>query len=174
MAEEYDSWICLNIALLYEHFNSSSSSWKPYLTMLPSAFETLMFWRETELSELQASAVVDKVGYDDAENLFRNTVLPFAKQHEKSFFPDGNPPVACSNIIELAHRMGSTIMAYAFDLELDEEEDEAEDETDPRYGWYEDTGKQVLGMIPMADMLNADAEFNVGPFTPYLAIPGFE
>jgi hypothetical protein len=48
-------------------------------------------------------------------------------------------------------------MAYAFDLENDDdEEQEGEDE------WVEDKdGKVLMGMVPMADILNADAEFNV-------------
>jgi hypothetical protein len=45
-------------------------------------------------------------------------------------------------------------MAYAFDLEA-EDEDEGED------GWVEVKESKTLGMVPMADMLNADAEFNV-------------
>jgi len=52
--------------------------------------------------------------------------------------------------------MGSAIMAYAFDLEKDDEEDEQQQEE-----WIEDReGLTQMGMVPMADMLNADAEFN--------------
>jgi SET domain-containing protein 6 len=48
-------------------------------------------------------------------------------------------------------------MAYAFDL--DNANEESEDEED---GWVEDReGKTMLGMVPMADILNANAEFNV-------------
>lgn len=50
--------------------------------------------------------------------------------------------------------MGSTIMAFAFDLETDDEDD-GED------GWVEDgEGKSLMGMVPMADVLNADAHSN--------------
>ncbi len=45
-------------------------------------------------------------------------------------------------------------MAYAFDLE-------AEDEGEEEDGWVEDKEDKTLGMVPMADMLNADAEYNV-------------
>jgi SET domain-containing protein 6 len=60
-------------------------------------------------------------------------------------------------LLALAHRMGSTIMSYAFDL--DNENEQSEDEED---GWVEDReGTTPLGMVPMADILNANAEFNV-------------
>ena len=45
-------------------------------------------------------------------------------------------------------------MAYAFDIE-------AEDESEEEDGWVEDKESRTLGMVPMADILNADAEFNV-------------
>ncbi|CRK44671.1 hypothetical protein BN1723_019516, partial [Verticillium longisporum] len=46
-------------------------------------------------------------------------------------------------------------MAYAFDLENDDENENEED------GWVEDReGRTMLGMVPMADTLNANAEFN--------------
>ena len=55
--------------------------------------------------------------------------------------------------------MGSTIMAYAFDLENDEDKPDAEDEDDE---WVEDReGRLTMGMVPMADILNADVVFNV-------------
>lgn len=54
--------------------------------------------------------------------------------------------------------MGSTIMSYAFDLEQDMEIPEQLENDDE---WEEDReGKTMLGMVPMADILNADAEFN--------------
>jgi N-lysine methyltransferase SETD6 len=61
-------------------------------------------------------------------------------------------------IIALAHRMGSTIMAYAFDLEkVTGEEIEGDDE-----GFVSDDDDVTMpkGMVPLADMLNADADRN--------------
>jgi SET domain-containing protein 6 len=54
--------------------------------------------------------------------------------------------------------MGSTIMAYAFDLEkVTGEEDEGDDE-----GFVSDDEGVTMpkGMVPLADMLNADADRN--------------
>jgi SET domain-containing protein 6 len=48
-------------------------------------------------------------------------------------------------------------MAYAFDLDNGNEESDNEED-----GWVEDRdGKTMLGMVPMADILNANADFNV-------------
>jgi N-lysine methyltransferase SETD6 len=117
-----------------------------------------MFWTKDELKELQASPVAAKIGRDEADELFRSKVIPVIKNHADIF---ANAGFAADESIALqaAHRMGSTIMAYAFDLENDEDED-ADDED----GWVEDRDDNtLLGMVPMADILNADAEFNVGP-----------
>lgn len=59
--------------------------------------------------------------------------------------------------------MGSLIMAYAFDL--DKESENEEEEAEGEDGWVEDKDNTMLGMVPMADILNSDAEFNVGTKT---------
>ncbi|KAH6847017.1 hypothetical protein B0I37DRAFT_310128 [Chaetomium sp. MPI-CAGE-AT-0009] len=136
-----DSWTLLILAMIYEHLQGDSSRWKPYLDVLPSAFDTPMFWSPAELSSLQASALVAKVGKEEADRMIRAKILP---------------------LLQLAHRMGSTIMAYAFDLEKDEADDDDDDDNEEEEeGWVEDReGKTMLGMVPMADLLNADACFN--------------
>jgi hypothetical protein len=66
-------------------------------------------------------------------------------------------------IIALAHRMGSTIMAYAFDLEkVVHEEPDGDDE-----GFVSDDEDVMVpkGMVPLADMLNADAHKNNVAYT---------
>ena len=140
--------------MIYEFLRGQDSAWKPYFDVLPESFDTPMFWQEQELDELQASAVRRKVGKEDAEAMFRTNVLPVIRSHPELF--TSSESLSDENLISLAHRMGSTIMAYAFDLENDEDKDE--DESD---GWVEDRdGKSMMGMVPMADILNADAEFN--------------
>lgn len=140
---------------MYEYFMGSSSAWKPYLDVLPEAFDTPMFWSDDELQELQASPLRSRIGKADAEDVFRSKLLPVIRSRPDVFLCGGD----CSDefLMQLAHRMGSTIMAYAFDLES--EDAEADDNDD---GWAEDRdGRSIMGMVPMADMLNADAEFNV-------------
>lgn len=150
-----DSWSALILIMMYEFFLGPQSKWKPYIDVLPLTFDTPMFWSEEELSHLQASATVNKIGKADAEEMFRTRLIPAIRGNPSVFASSGD----CSDedLIGLAHRMGSTIMAYAFDLE--NEEAENDDESD---GWVEDReGKSMMGMVAMADILNADAEFNV-------------
>ncbi|KAM6518800.1 N-lysine methyltransferase setd6 [Fusarium solani] len=152
-APRLDSWSSLILVMMYEYLQGENSQWKPYFDVLPSSFDTPMFWSENELDQLQASHMRHKIGKADAEIMFRKTLLPIIRNNSSVF---GGENRSDDDLVEIAHRMGSTIMAYAFDLENDE--DEEEEEAD---GWVEDReGKSMMGMVPMADILNADAEFN--------------
>ncbi|RDA87081.1 hypothetical protein CP532_0193 [Ophiocordyceps camponoti-leonardi (nom. inval.)] len=153
---DLDSWSALILVLIYEHLRGPDSPWGPYLHLLPETFDTPMFWSEGELAELQASALPSKIGRREADDMFRELILPVIRARPRVF----RSCEGCSDemLLRLAHRMGSTVMAYAFDLEGDDEEDGAEAAPD---GWVEDRDeKMLMGMVPVADMLNADAEFN--------------
>ncbi|KAM0549818.1 hypothetical protein ACHAPJ_009257 [Fusarium lateritium] len=148
-----DSWSSLILVMMYEYLQGEKSQWKPYFDVLPSSFDTPMFWNDNELDQLQASHMRHKIGKANAEDMFSKTLLPIIQKNAGIFGAENKNDV---ELIETAHRMGSTIMAYAFDLENDEEEEEQEAD-----GWVEDRdGKSMMGMVPMADILNADAEFN--------------
>ncbi|KAK6080103.1 SET domain-containing protein [Seiridium cupressi] len=153
-----DSWASLILVMIYEFLQDGNSRWKPYIDVLPTEFDTLMFWSDKELEELQASAIISKIGKDEADNMFRAKVIPTIQEHADVFYPASAQRLTEDQLMALAHRMGSTIMAYAFDLENDDEEPNPEEEDDE---WMEDKdGKLMMGMVPMADILNADAEFN--------------
>lgn len=162
---QQDSWTTLILILIYEHLQGDASAWKPYLDLLPAdptAFSTPMFWSDAELAELQASPVAARVGRADADAMIRAKILPVVRAHEDVFFPSGSPISSDDELIALAFRMGSVIMAYAFDLEKDED-DEDDDEDENEDEWVEDretATSSTLGMVPMADVLNADAAFN--------------
>lgn len=150
-----DSWTRLILVLMYEYFQSPKSRWQPYLDILPTTFDTPMFWTADELAELQASSVVSRIGAAEAENMIAAKIIPVIRANESIFFPSGGSP-SDEELMNLAGRIGSTIMAYAFDLEKDEDDEENEEDE-----WVEDReGKTELGMVPMADVLNADADFN--------------
>jgi SET domain-containing protein 6 len=149
--------------MLYEHLNGDASNWSKYFSVLPTEFNTLMFWSEDELAELQASAVVNKIGKEGANEVFMEQLLPVIKEFADVFFAGDErakqkaEEMRDERNVTLMHNMGSLIMAYAFDVEpasprkdLDEEgfAEEEEDEALPK------------GMIPLADMLNADADRN--------------
>ena len=62
------------------------------------------------------------------------------------------PHTVDESIVENAHIMATLIMAYAFDLE-----EQQEDESDNASSYIQSLSK---GMVPLADMFNADADRN--------------
>lgn len=110
------------------------SKWSPYLAVLPTELNSLIFWSCAELAELQGSAVLDKIGKSEAEHMFHQKVMPLGLN---------------GGTIKLFHQIASTIMAYAFDIP----DSYAEGDDD-------DCENTVLTMIPLADMLNADGDLN--------------
>lgn len=143
--------------MLFEYQQAQNSKWAPYFDVLPTDFDTLMFWSETELKGLQGSAVVNKIGKASADATFEEHILPLVYQNVEAF----NAQILSNDqLLALCHRMGSTIMSYAFDLEKagagsDDEQEEWEEDS-------EDGSGPVLpkGMVPLADMLNANADLN--------------
>ena len=114
-----------------------------------------MFWNPAELAELQGSAVLEKIGRLEAEEDWKTSIIPFMKAHPV-LFPATNPGAEV-NFVELAHMAGSLIMAYAFDLGKGDDTEEDADED----GFVEDDEEDPeKGMVPFADMLNADADRN--------------
>lgn len=148
-----DPWLSLVIAMMHEYALGDHSRWSPYFAVLPSHFDTPMFWNDDELAELQASSVTKRLGKEEAEVTFREKVLPMVKKRlpTSSFFTDD------AEIISIAHRMASTIMAYAFDIEPSHSQQTADEE-----GYVSDEDEDALpkGMVPLADMLNADGARN--------------
>jgi SET domain-containing protein 6 len=48
---------------------NTNSKWTPYLAVLPKHLDSLVFWSEPELAELQASMVVNRIGREKAEDM---------------------------------------------------------------------------------------------------------
>lgn len=168
-SETPHAWLNLILALLYELLHKDTSRWGAYLSILPEQsndFNTLMFWNDKELSELQASAMSSKIGRASANQMFTDHVISVVRKNPDVFFPSSDEATHLNDeqLLQKCHVVGSLIMSYAFDLQPDEDDDdeeepEAEDSSMP--GWVEDKSKApLMGMVPMADMLNADAEFN--------------
>jgi SET domain-containing protein 6 len=144
--------------MIYEFQQGDASRWKPYLDVLPRTFDTPIFWSQPELKDLQGTCLsTEKIGKQQSDDMLQSSVVPIIKQNPDVFYPNGAQEMSDEALLALAHRMGSTIMSYAFDL--DNENEQSEDEED---GWVEDReGTTPLGMVPMVDILNANAEFNV-------------
>lgn len=128
---------------------ADNSKWGPYLAILPEQLNSLVFWSDSELAELQASAVVKKIGKQGAEDMFKSYIAPLGLKHSST---------------EMCHKVASVIMAYAFDIPdpsdgptFGGKGEEAEDDLVSDNGEDE---KTILSMIPLADMLNADADRN--------------
>ncbi|KAK4957353.1 Ribosomal lysine N-methyltransferase 4 [Elasticomyces elasticus] len=145
-AEINDPWLGLITAMVLEHSKGDGSAWKAYFDVLPEQFDTLMFWSEEELAWLRGSAVVDKIGKLSADKVFSERVIPIIRQHPEVF---GTADASDEDLMAICHRMGSTIMAYAFDLEKPSA-DQPREEQD---GWEEDEEESE-------NMLNADADRN--------------
>ena len=156
-------WDSLTLVIAYEYLRHDTSPWFPYLQLLPTTFDTLMFWTPTELAELQGSAVLDKIGKSLAEENWSNTVFPIMLEKE-ALFPLSTSHTSDTErrLLEVAHMAGSMIMAYAFDMDEDVSDDSAEDALNGAGSDLTEDNEDnpAKGMIPFADMLNADAHQN--------------
>jgi N-lysine methyltransferase SETD6 len=124
-----------------------NSTWSEYLAVLPTKLDSLVFWSAAELEELQASAVLNKIGKAHAEALFGEKGLPLLTK---------------GGSIDNFHHMASTVMAYAFDIPEDNLEDGDKDDSGEELVLDDEMNdpKTILSMVPLADMLNADADMN--------------
>lgn len=127
-------------AIILVEGSREDSKWAPYLALLPPQLDSLVFWSESELSELQASTVVHKIGRANAEEAFAEHIFPLG-------LSNGN--------LEMCHRVASVIMSYAFDIpEKSVQEDiDSVEESDDLVSDDEENEKTILSMIPLADML---------------------
>lgn len=126
-----------------------NSKWAPYFAILPRQLDSLVFWSDSELAELQASAVTKKIGKSTADVGFSTHIAPIGLAN-------------CS--MDLCHQVASTIMAYAFDIpDVSESQAPRGSRTEGEDGLEsddEEDERTVLSMIPLADLLNANADLN--------------
>lgn len=153
------------LVMIYEFLKGTSSKWAPYFQILPTSFDTLMFWSPAELNELQASAIVDKIGKQGADESILESIAPIVRANPTLFPPVGQISSyegdhGAAALLELAHMMGSLIMAYAFDIEKAEDDDEENEDPDESYMTDDEEEQLPKGMVPLADLLNADADRN--------------
>ena len=159
---DLDSWLSLVVVMIYEYLERPDTFWRPYFRVLPDHFDTLIFWSPAELAELQGSAVTQKIGKQVADRMFCERVVPIVRNNPQMFpYPQGvesyEGPSGQEVILAMAHTMATLVMAYGFDIEKDESMQQVDDE-----GFMSDDDEDNLpkGMVPLADMLNADAEGN--------------
>lgn len=146
--------------MVYEDGQGQQSKWWPYLQLLPTQFNTLIYWSPSELAELEGSAVLNKIGKDGADSSFKKILLPIVQQNPELFGHHSQAfhgPNAETILLDLAHRMATLIMAYGFDLEARGSSSDDEDEMD---GSSQAAYELNKGMVPLADMFNADGILN--------------
>lgn len=115
--------------MAYMMLMSGTERWKPYFDVLPTTFNTPMFWTPEQLALLKGSAVANKVGRAEADELYDELASSVFK----------TPAFANVDVSrEAFHRMGSLIMAYGFDVSVTGDDDDA-----------------FKAMVPLADMLNS-------------------
>lgn len=158
--EQLDHWLQIVLVLIYEFCIGPVSRWEPYWGVLPLNFNTLVWWKEKELAELKGCAVLDKIGAEAADKIFEEKLLPLVTRHNDFFTPHTDKflgPCAKEILVGLAHQMSTLVMAYAFDISPEDGPavDEGGSDYDDDFG-----GDPPKGMVPLADMLNADGERN--------------
>ncbi|KAF9993717.1 hypothetical protein BGZ80_008051, partial [Entomortierella chlamydospora] len=150
-------WNPLMMCMIYEYCRGEASHWKPYFDILPEEFCTPMFWNSEELQELKGTGIIDKIGRDEAESIFKEKLWPLISANLDQFSVEDKDE---ASFLKIFHRMGSLIMAYAFhDTLPDKDEDEVMDE-DGEDEEEEEEEKVNVSMVPMADMLNHRTGFN--------------
>jgi SET domain-containing protein 6 len=173
LEEQMGPWLSLMLVMVYEYLQGEKSRWAPYFRVLPSRFDTLMFWSSAELQELQGSTIVEKIGRAGAEESILESVAPVVVGNPALFPPpqglaSWEGDAGRAGLIELCHIMGSLIMAYAFDIEKAEEDDDDEEANDESYMTDDEDEQLPKGMVPLADLLNADADRNNVSFSTFL------
>ncbi|KAI0256356.1 hypothetical protein BJV78DRAFT_1171281 [Lactifluus subvellereus] len=176
-------WAGLILCLMWEAAQGESSKWSPYLASLPIAFDTPMFWSSEDLEQLKGTAVLDKIGKEQAENDYSDKVVPLLKSRTDLFgMKHPNPHFS----LEAYHIMGSRILSRSFRVEaqsaidgtgsnktpaheevemcLDEPsslasnhnpESGSEEMEDDEENDDDDDDPGNVAMVPIADMLNA-------------------
>ncbi|KIP06534.1 hypothetical protein PHLGIDRAFT_106911 [Phlebiopsis gigantea 11061_1 CR5-6] len=125
-----EGWTGLILCMLWEEARGASSKWHGFFPILPTAFDTPMFWDENDRAELKGTAVVDKIGKEDAEKDFATKLLPAVESRPDLFPPDSIPHVYT---VEKYHLMGSRILSRSFHVlrwKPDGEEPDEEAEVD--------------------------------------------
>ncbi|EGG03367.1 uncharacterized protein MELLADRAFT_90239 [Melampsora larici-populina 98AG31] len=184
------NWIPLLMTMMWERARGydqsvpSHMSWRPYFEMMPTEFDTLMFWSDDELKELQASTVLGK---EEAEADYHQLVAPLIRSRSDLF------PIPTSNQgkvwtwddfygLQIYHLMGSLALSRSFEVdvvpETDNHDEEEEVDDDKSIEDQDENGdismtaasasstgiieeevglntSEGVAMVPLADILNA-------------------
>ncbi|EMD33693.1 hypothetical protein CERSUDRAFT_56467 [Gelatoporia subvermispora B] len=110
----HEGWVGLILCMMWEESLGGSSKWSEYMSSMPDTFTTPMFWSEEEIQELKGTAVVDKIGRDDAERDYYEKLIPAIKSRPDLFLEGSIPKFYA---LERYHMMGSRILSRSFHVE---------------------------------------------------------
>lgn len=132
----HKGWVGLILCMMWEEAQGSQGKWITYLTSLPTQFDTPMFWSDEELKELQGTAVVDKIGRDEAERDYHEKLAPAIKTRLDLFPSD---QIDTWYTLHRYHITGSRILSRSFNVERWESEVEQDAEHVPPEDSNEDS-----------------------------------
>lgn len=133
------NWIPLLTTMMWERARGydqsipSQTSWRPYFEMMPTEFDTLMFWSDEELKELQASTVLETIGREEAEADYHQIVVPLIRSRPDLFpIPTSNQVKAWTwddfYSLKVYHLMGSLALSRSFEVNVSPQSDDHHDE----------------------------------------------
>ncbi|KAK0544265.1 Ribosomal lysine N-methyltransferase 4 [Tilletia horrida] len=136
--------------------------WGPYLSILPTSFDTPMMWDPSEAEALlKGTDVLPRIGRKEADEIYVNLARPFIAARPHIFLGLAKDETTTELIdaeiekyysLNLFHIMGSRVLSRSFHVKTSQhsEDDGSDDEEEEE---EEDTAD--ISMVPMADMLNA-------------------
>ncbi|RVD88084.1 uncharacterized protein DFL_002282 [Arthrobotrys flagrans] len=153
---EKSQWTILILTVMYEA-SKPDSKWRAYFDSLPTEFDTLMYWNPDELKELEGSAVLHKIGKEEAETMYLEEIKIIVDENGDAF---GGVDVS----LEAFHQAGSWVMAFSSDFEKPgntRDEDAMDDDDDDEYDSL-DTDKVLVpfGNLVLIDCDLANVEFS--------------
>ncbi|KAK6362081.1 hypothetical protein TWF730_005780 [Orbilia blumenaviensis] len=154
---EKSQWTSLILTVMYEA-SQPDSKWRAYFDSLPTQFDTLMYWTQDELKELEGSAVVNKIGKEEAETMYAEEIKTFIDAHGDVF-------EGVDVSLEAFHKAGSWIMAFSSDFEKPghtRDEDAMDDDDDDEYDSL-DTDKVL---VPFGNLVQIDCDLANCEFSP--------
>jgi N-lysine methyltransferase SETD6 len=190
---ELSGWSPLILCMMWEQWraanptatpSTASHDWSSYLAIMPNDFSHMpMFWPESDLGHLKGTAVLDRIGRDEADEEYNRNIRPFIRMHAPVFFGQDervqNEPSLEGLIDEYYslkefHIQGSRILSRSFHVKKEDQADvkegravaagdadqsreiqEDDDDSDEEDEEEELEQTSDISMVAMADMLNA-------------------
>ncbi|OWB55995.1 methyltransferase activity protein [[Candida] boidinii] len=152
-------WECLILCLSYELMIGEQSKWSDYFKVMNKTFNTLVYWSDEELEYLKPSLVLDRIGKQQAEDMYKVLQGVITNDLKLAEF-------AKYLTLEKFHAVANLIMSYSFDAdhaeqnEDDEEEDEdeeAEEEIESHHD-HEQEAEEAEEVEEVEDVQNNDEE----------------